>query len=113
MRIIPCSGNYCAQGRGAPSGKRGYDSRPVGTFDAFKETIRGRGHRAFRRGWAWRVVNGGRLTASSTANQDNPIMGKATPARKADPSWASTSGTLLYLKYQNRRPIISIVLERC
>ena len=59
----------------------------------------------FGSGWAWLVLENGKLAVVSTANQDNPIMGK---------EFAGCSGTPIfgldvwehayYLKFQNRRP---------
>jgi len=50
------------------------------------------------------VVNGGKLEVVSTANQDNPIMGKAIAGVEGKPIlgvdvWEHA----YYLKYQNRR----------
>ena len=76
-----------------------------GSFDAFKEKFEAAGVGRFGSGWAWLLVNNGKLEIASTANQDNPIMGKAI---------AGCEGTAIfgidvwehayYLKYQNRRP---------
>ena len=74
-----------------------------GGFDAFKEKSRPP-RRPIRCGWAWLVVNGGKLEIVSTANQDNPIMGKAVAGCEGKPVlgvdvWEHA----YYLKYQNRR----------
>jgi len=50
-------------------------------------------------------VNGGKLEIGSTANQDNPIMGKAVAGIEGTPVlgidvWEHA----YYLLYQNRRP---------
>ena len=76
-----------------------------GSFDKFKETFANAAATRFGSGWAWLVVEGGKLAVGSTANQDSPLMGKAV---------AGISGTPIlgldvwehayYLKYQNRRP---------
>jgi Fe-Mn family superoxide dismutase len=90
---------------GAPSGKLADDIKSaVGSFDAFKEKLEAAGMGRFGSGWAWLVVNGGRLEIVSTANQDNPIMGKAVAGVEGTPVlgvdvWEHA----YYLKYQNRR----------
>ena len=57
----------------------------------------------FGSGWAWLVVNDGKLLVSSTPNQDNPLMDiaevKGTPILGID-VWEHA----YYLKYQNKRP---------
>jgi Fe-Mn family superoxide dismutase len=76
-----------------------------GGFDAFKEKFEAAGVGRFGSGWVWLVVTGGRLEIVSTANQDNPIMGKAVAGCEGRPVlgcdvWEHA----YYLKYQNRRP---------
>jgi len=90
---------------GAPSGKLADDIKSAfGSFDAFKEKFEAAGMGRFGSGWAWLVVNGGKLEIVSTANQDNPIMGKASSGVEGKPIlgcdvWEHA----YYLKYQNRR----------
>ncbi len=73
-----------------------------GSFDAFKEKFNNAGMTRFGSGWAWLVVNNGKLEISSTPNQDNPLMDvaevKGTPVLGVD-VWEHA----YYLKYQNRR----------
>ena len=92
------------------------DSKPVGklaeaitsTFgdlDQFKTKFEAAGVGRFGSGWAWLVVNGGKLEIGSTANQDNPIMGKSVTGIEGKPVlgvdvWEHA----YYLNYQNRRP---------
>jgi Fe-Mn family superoxide dismutase len=90
---------------GAPSGKLGDDIKATfGSFDAFKEKFEAAGMSRFGSGWAWLVVNNGKLEVVSTANQDNPVMGKAVSGAEGKPVlgcdvWEHA----YYLKYQNRR----------
>ena len=53
----------------------------------------------FGSGWAWLVVNDGRLEVTSTPNQDSPVSEGMTPILGVD-VWEHA----YYLKYQNRRP---------
>ena len=91
---------------GAPTGKLADDiNAAFGSFEAFKEKFEAAGVGRFGSGWAWLVVNGGKLEIVSTANQDNPIMGKAIAGCEGKPVlgcdvWEHA----YYLKYQNRRP---------
>ena len=90
---------------GTPSGKVGEAiTAAFGSFDTFKEKFEAAGMGRFGSGWAWLVVNGGKLEIVSTANQDNPIMGKAVAGVEGKPIlgcdvWEHA----YYLKYQNRR----------
>jgi Fe-Mn family superoxide dismutase len=74
------------------------------SLDAFKEKFEAAGMGRFGSGWAWLVVNQGKLEIVSTANQDNPLMGKAVAGVEGKPVlgcdvWEHA----YYLKYQNRR----------
>jgi len=91
---------------GAPSGKLGDAIKAsFGSFADFQAKFEAAGIGRFGSGWAWLVSNGGKLEIVSTANQDNPLMGKAV---------AGCEGKVIlgvdvwehayYLKYQNRRP---------
>lgn len=91
---------------GVPSGATGsaIDSA-FGSFDKFKETFNNAAASRFGSGWAWLVVNNGKLEVGSTANQDNPLMGKAMVGLSGTPIlgldvWEHA----YYLKYQSRRP---------
>jgi Fe-Mn family superoxide dismutase len=90
---------------GAPSGKLADDIKAAfGGFDAFKGKFEAAGLGRFGSGWVWLVVNGGKLEIASTANQDNPLMGKTLAGCEGKPIlgvdvWEHA----YYLKYQNRR----------
>ena len=91
---------------GAPSGQLGAAiSSTFGSFDKFKEDFAKAGATRFGSGWAWLVVNDGKLSIGSTANQDSPLMGKAVAGIEGKPVigldvWEHA----YYLNYQNRRP---------
>lgn len=93
-------------GGGEPSGDlAGAINSAFGSFASFKEQFAKAGATRFGSGWAWLVVNGGKLEVVSTANQDNPLMGKAIAGCEGTPIlgidvWEHA----YYLNYQNRRP---------
>jgi len=90
---------------GAPSGKLADDIKAAfGSFDGFKEKFDAAGLGRFGSGWAWLVVNHGKLEIVSTANQDNPLMGKSVCGAEGVPVFGCDVWEhAYYLKYQNRR----------
>jgi Fe-Mn family superoxide dismutase len=87
-------------GGGAPGGDLAAAiDRDLGGFDKFKETFAGAAGGRFGSGWAWLVVDGGKLAVTSTPNQDNPLTDGKTPILGLD-VWEHA----YYLHYQNRRP---------
>jgi Fe-Mn family superoxide dismutase len=92
------------QSGGTPSGNLGEAiNAAFGSFDGFKEKFNAAGVGRFGSGWAWLILQEGKLVISATPNQDNPLMDvaevKGTPLLGVD-VWEHA----YYLKYQNRRP---------
>jgi Fe-Mn family superoxide dismutase len=90
---------------GGPAGKLADDVKAVfGSFDNFKEKLEAAGVGRFGSGWAWLVLNAGKLDIASTANQDSPLMGKGVAGCEGRPILAvDVWEHAYYLKYQNRR----------
>ncbi len=91
-------------GGGSPSGKLADAINSTFTsFEEFKSKFTTAAATRFGSGWAWLLVQNGKLAVSSTPNQDNPLMDvadvKGTPILGLD-VWEHA----YYLKYQNRRP---------
>nr|WP_154985917.1 superoxide dismutase [Paenibacillus xylanexedens] len=88
-------------GGGAPTGDiaAAIDSE-LGGFDKFKEDFAKAATTRFGSGWAWLVVGkDGKLSITSTPNQDSPLFEGLTPVLGLD-VWEHA----YYLKYQNKRP---------
>lgn len=78
-------------------------NKDFGGFDQFKEQFAKAATSQFGSGWAWLVVENGKLKVGGTPNQDNPLMKgvalKGKPILGLD-VWEHA----YYLKYQNKRP---------
>lgn len=87
-------------GGGAPTGDLAtrIDSA-FGSFDKFKEEFKNAAVTQFGSGWAWLVVDGGKLKITKTANADSPIAHGQVPLITCD-VWEHA----YYLDFQNRRP---------
>ena len=75
----------------------------LGGLDKFKEAFNAAGAGQFGSGWAWLIVQDGKLKVTSTPNQDNPLMDVADE-KGAVVLAADVWEHAYYLKYQNRRP---------
>lgn len=95
----------------APEGQTGEPSaelaaaidRDLGGMEKFKEAFNAAGAGQFGSGWAWLIVQDGKLKVTSTPNQDNPLMDVADE-KGAVVLAADVWEHAYYLKYQNRRP---------
>lgn len=70
-----------------------------GDFATFKEEFKKAAAGRFGSGWAWLVLEDGKLAITSTANQDSPLMEGKKPVLGLD-VWEHA----YYLKYKNVRP---------
>jgi len=88
-------------GGGQPSGALANAiNSAFGSFDQFKAAFNDAGAKRFGSGWVWLVLDqNGKLSVTSTANQDSPLMEGLFPVMGND-VWEHA----YYLKYQNRRP---------
>ncbi len=77
--------------------------RDFGSLEAMQTAFNTAAGSRFGSGWAWVIVQNGKLKVTSTPNQDNPLMDVApdqgTPILGLD-VWEHA----YYLNYQNRRP---------
>lgn len=90
-------------GGGAPSGKLAQAIEAFGGLDKLKEEFNTKGAGQFGSGWAWVITDAsGKLSVTSTPNQDNPLMDdakeKGTPVLGND-VWEHA----YYLTYRNDR----------
>ena len=89
------------KGGGEPAGELAEAIRStLGGFDSFKDQFSKAATGRFGSGWAWLSVDGkGKISVTSTPNQDSPLSEGLTPILGLD-VWEHA----YYLHYQNRRP---------
>lgn len=93
-----------AQEDNAPSGELANAiNAAFGNFAEFQKIFADAAINQFGSGWAWLVMQNGKLVVTHTANQDNPLMDvvsvRGTPILGLD-VWEHA----YYLNYQNKRP---------
>ncbi|HUM01572.1 MAG TPA: superoxide dismutase [Thermoanaerobaculia bacterium] len=97
------------KGGGAPSGKlKEKIEADLGGLENFKKEFANAGATQFGSGWAWLVLDGGKLKCVKTPNAETPLTTAARPLLTMD-VWEHA----YYLDWQNRRPdYITAFLER-
>ena len=70
-----------------------------GGYDEFRDAFKQAATGQFGSGWAWLIVDGGKLKVTNTANAHTPVEDGKTALLTID-VWEHA----YYLKYQNRRP---------
>lgn len=87
-------------GGGAPKGEiaKKIDA-DFGSFDAFKEQFKQAGATQFGSGWAWLVLDNGKLKVTKSGNADLPMVHGQKALLTMD-VWEHA----YYLDYQNKRP---------
>ena len=87
-------------GGGAPTGELAQEiDKAFGGYAKFAEEFKNAAVTQFGSGWAWLVVDGGKLKVVKTANADTPMTKGQVPLLTID-VWEHA----YYLDYQNRRP---------
>ena len=97
------------RGGGAPSGKlKEKLEADLGGLESFKKEFAQAGATQFGSGWAWLVLDAGKLKCVKTPNAENPMTAGKTLLLTMD-VWEHA----YYLDWQNRRPdYITAFLER-
>jgi superoxide dismutase, Fe-Mn family len=87
-------------GGGEPQGKIAEKIKEsFGSYQKFVEAFSNAAATQFGSGWAWLVLDNGKLQIVKTSNADNPLSTSAKPLISID-VWEHA----YYLDYQNRRP---------
>ncbi|MFN0008974.1 MAG: superoxide dismutase [Planctomycetota bacterium] len=92
-------GSMKPKGGGEPSGKLADKLKAdLGGMEGFKKAFAEAANGQFGSGWAWLVVQDGKLAVTKTGNADTPIAGGGRPLLVCD-VWEHA----YYLDYQNKR----------
>jgi superoxide dismutase, Fe-Mn family len=84
---------------GTPSGELGKAiDQSFGSFTKLQEAMSNAALTRFGSGWAWLMLDNGKLVVQSLPNQDSPLLNGKTPLLGLD-VWEHA----YYLKYQNKR----------
>lgn len=86
-------------GGAVPAGLDAKLKEDFGSVDAFKEAFIQAGVTQFGSGWAWLVLDQGKLAVTKTPNAENPLVHGQTPLLVCD-VWEHA----YYVDYRNRRP---------
>jgi len=79
-----------------------------GSVDACKKELATAAVTQFGSGWAWLVLDGGKVSIAKTSNADSPLTKNIRPLLTID-VWEHA----YYLDYQNRRPdYVNTILEK-
>ena len=89
------------KGGGKPSGDLAAKiDADLGGYDKFVEAFTAAATTQFGSGWAWLVLDGGKLKVTKTANADTPVAHGQTALLTID-VWEHA----YYLDFQNKRPV--------
>ncbi len=84
---------------GAPNGELGKAiDQTFGSFTKLQEAMSNAALTRFGSGWAWLMLDNGKLVVQSLPNQDSPLLNGKAPLLGLD-VWEHA----YYLKYQNKR----------
>jgi superoxide dismutase, Fe-Mn family len=98
------------KGGGQPTGKLlAMIQSDFGDFAKFKEELAKAAVTQFGSGWAWVVVDGGKLKVGQTPNAENPLSSPGKKALLTIDVWEHA----YYVDYRNRRPdYVNAVLDK-